>query len=238
MEIYLLCFDLSGPMQEQQDQIASWLQIVSSSLPNPSQFREGIVPSNNSKNWRIVVVGLQEDQVKPSEVTIAQESLMNWKFQHPTLPLHDQLFEVSALNSRESVQQLLTAIDSISSQIFSQRTVLIPPVFRKVLQPIKQLLSHDQPSHLSALHKKIRSEMDLPLVKQALRFFHRTGHVVLLPKGLFCSPMFIQKLISKFIDHSIVPSGCTRDLDQKFALHINSQNPRLTSCIANMYLCS
>ncbi len=182
-------------------------------------------------------MGLQQDRESP-KVTIEIEGLKSWKVQHPDLPFHDHLFEVNSLSSRESVQQLLTAIESISSQIFAQYTILIPPSFQKLLQPIKQLISPNSFDHVSfqfnSLYKQLQPDMNFLLFKQALRVFHSTGHIAFLSNGLVCSPAFIPKLISKFIDHyNTVPSECSRDCDKEFILQINSQNQRYMSHIAN-----
>ncbi len=229
MEVYLLCFNLSAPTREQEEQISSWLQIINDSVPNLPQSGRGDIASRNNY-WKIVLAGLQQDQVKYSDVTIETEGLRSWKMQYPNLPFHDQLFKVSSLSSRESVQQLLTTIESISSQMFAQRTVLIPPSFKTVLQPIKQLFSTDsfilQSAQFNSLYHRLRPEMDLLLFKQALRMFHTTGHIAFLPNGLVCSPTFISKLISKFVDHSTSLSECSQDPVRKFVLYVDSKNRR------------
>ncbi len=130
MVVYLVCFDLEVPIEQQRDQIFYWLQFINTYVPNLPRF-------HSSSNWKIMIVGLREDLAKSQGLTSA--NTQHWQSQMPKLPIFKTLFRVSSFNSKKSVGGLLEAVQSVCSQIFEQHAVLIPSSFQKLLQSIKRL---------------------------------------------------------------------------------------------------
>ncbi len=217
--IYLVCFDLSATPLEQRNQINYWLQFLNSSISTSS---------NSNKTWHVMLVGVKADLQQGDSFTA--ENIQSWQTQMPNLPLyHENLFQVSSLNSISSVLELLKSIEKICSQIFEQHAMLIPSSFHKLLKSINNLSSsHVLPSSPSTeathqthsdlapntllvdfkeLHKQLREEndMELPSFKYALHYLHAIGYIVFLKNGLVCtSPTLIPKLLAKFISPSEV----------------------------------
>ncbi len=216
MVVYLVCFDLSATPSEQRSQILYWLQFLHSSIPTLSESH--VSPSNNnsnsikyastsdSQNWRVMIVGLKSDLMR--ETTFTTDTIQSWQSQMPSLPLFEQqLFHVSSLHTKQSVQELLSSIELVCSQIFSKHTVVIPRSFRKLLHSIHNINIHSPSSPpilpIQQLHEQLKGEhgdIDISTFTQAIKYLHMIGQVVFLQNGMVCrSPTMIPKLLSKFI---------------------------------------
>ncbi len=209
MVIYLVCFDLSAPVDQQQEQIFYWLHFIHSSVPNLPQIHT--TPDNDLRNCRVMVIGLKSDLSKGGD-TLTTEIISSWQSQVPNLPLyHNELFNVSSTTSKESVQKLLKSVEDVCSKIFDRYSVLIPTSFRDLLLTVKNFnsstannnqLTHSNPLlfPVNSLHKLVHSPMDMPSFKHALQYLHTIGRVVFLQNGLVCAePTVIPKLLAKFI---------------------------------------
>lgn len=215
MVIYLVCFDLSTPTQQQRDQIFYWLHFIHSSIPNLPQLYT--TPDNDRRNWRVIVTGLKSDLLKDN--TLQTEIISSWQSSVPNLPLyHHELFKVSS-TTKKGVKELLDAVKGVCSQIFEGYSVLIPTSFKNLLLSITQFNSSRannnrlKPLHSSnhllfpieSLHKEIHSQMDMSSFKHALQYLHTIGRIVFLQNGLVCAePTVIPKLLAKFISPSEV----------------------------------
>lgn len=174
-----------------------------------------------------MVVGLKADLKKGALTT---SLLRTWQTQMPDLPLYQQrLFNVSSIDSKQSVEELFNSVSLVCSEIFEKHAVLIPSSFRKLLKSIKSIKSMSDsniPLHHSTepistqlppnpaensnfviidsmqLHKQLKGEIDMDIhsFKYALRYFHAIGQVVFLQNGKVCTnPAVIPKLLAKFI---------------------------------------
>ncbi len=216
MVVYLVCFDLSATPADQRSQILYWLQFLHSSIPALSQSHTSPNNNNNSKdnytspndnrNWRVMIVGLKSDLMR--DTTFTTDTVHSWQSQMPNLPLFLQkLFHVSSLHTKQSVQDLLSSIELVCSQIFSKHTIVIPRSFRKLLHSIHNIdtQSPSSPPILSIqeLHEQLKgghNNMDISTFTQAIKYLHMIGQVVFLQNGMVCRlPTMIPKLLSKFI---------------------------------------
>ncbi len=237
MVVYLVCFDLSASPQEQLDQIYFWLQFLHSSIPNiqSTATNNGPInatPTNDNKNWRVMLVGLKSDRKQATPITT--DSIQSWQSRMPNLPLFQRLFEVSSLHSQVGVQELLDSVSAVCSQIFSRHAVLIPRSFRKLLHSIKNMTgTPSNPPSLSSLpsspplpspplqianltliskdnlHQLLKDKCDMEISTfiRALHYLHSIGRIVFLQNGLVCTvPTMIPKLLAKFISPAEVQS--------------------------------
>ncbi len=213
MVIYLVCFDLSATVQQQQDQICYWLHFIHSSIPNLPQLYT--TPDNDRRNWRVLVIGLKYDLLRRGNDTLTPKFISSWQSDVPNPPLyHHKLFKISSKTSKKGVKELLDTIKDVCSQIFEGYSVLIPTSFKDLLLSITQFNSSHtnnsqlKPLHSSnhllspieSLHKEIHSQMDMSSFKHALQYLHTIGRIVFLQNGLVCAePTIIPKLLAKFI---------------------------------------
>ncbi len=197
MVIYLVCFNLGDTRDKQQEQLFFWLQFLNSSVPSSN---------NDKRNWRVMIVGLKADLMGESIFT--SQSLSSWESLMSNLPIHQRLFCVSSLKSQEGVQELLSSIENVCSQIFLGHTILIPPSYRKLLHSLHSFdlsdyCQNDLLVPYQQLHELLEGEhnIDLATFKHALQYLHAIGQIVFLQtSGLVCrTPTTIPKLLAKFV---------------------------------------
>lgn len=217
MVIYLVCFDLSAPLQQQRDQIFYWLQFLNSSVPPQNQ------PLSNN-NWRVMVIGLKSDRLPvDSPSLISAEYLQNWQSKWKNIPLFTQhLFQVSSLHSPKSVGFLLQSITEVCFQIFEQHTVLIPSSARNILQLLQSLHTGNVliPFHELYHHLKDKCKRDIQSFELALHHLHSIGRILFLQNGIVCTtPTLIPKMLAKFIS----PAEVQNQLCVNYSVHILTQ---------------
>lgn len=197
MVLYLVCFDLSGSLDDQITQISYWLDFLNSSLPLPPP------PSSPLSNWGIILVGLRADLKKPSVQQIQLHHITALATRWPRLSiLNKQVFTVSSFTSEASVRQLLDAIEGASDSIFSKHAIQIPSSFRSTLERIQ---ASPPPSDLSltteqTLYAEFGNEHSKYIFSLMLKYFNSIGHIAILKGGLICTdPQQIVKLAAKFV---------------------------------------
>ena len=128
MSVYIVGFDLGEPLEIQCQQISYWLDYLNAALPLSTESDASL-----HQKWCIMLVGLRADLQK-NRTFIQSKHISVWKQKYPQLSIMDNYFTVSAIYSKESVQQLLTKVESKCSQIFDKHAVQIPRSYRKILE--------------------------------------------------------------------------------------------------------
>lgn len=197
MILYLVCFDLSQPLQEQIDQITYWLDFLHSALPLPPSR----APPRS--DWGILLVGLRADKQHPLSSQIQFEHIKRWQGMWPRLAILNQgIFAVSSLTSDDSVRHLLGSVEELCGRMFTAHASAIPTIFRTTLERIQ---SNPPPSELcliteSTLYADCGNEMDRGLFSSILQYLYAIGSIVQLKGGLVCTdPQRIPKLAAKFV---------------------------------------
>lgn len=193
MVIYYVCYDTSVPQAEQEEQQEHWMNFLGSALPLPQS------PSQ-SPNWTIIPVGLQAD--RQTRFNTGAHSLpSSWKAKWPSLPLSDELFIVSSLKSRESVQILLRKLEVESSRIFQSHATSIPTSYRTLLGELQSLPASKSLISLSELFRHHSLGMSEQEFERAIQYLHAIGRIIWL-KGsqIVCAdPTIVPKLAAKFV---------------------------------------
>src|SRR3984957_9951386 len=125
MVVYVVCFDLAAPLETQRQQVTYWLDFLNSSLPT--------VLSTSIPKWKVMIVGTRKDRCEDS--FLSSDIIPSWKSKWTNLPIHDQLFLVSAF-SKEGVRGLLQSIEGTCNEIFFHHTTLIPALYKIILNSI------------------------------------------------------------------------------------------------------
>lgn len=231
MILYLVCFDLARPLEEQIQQISYWLDFLHSSLPLPPP------PVLPNSNWGILLVGLRADMQDPYSSKIQLADILTWQRMYPRLSiLNQKVFAVSAFTSEESVSQLLHTVDLVCDNIFSQHAVEIPSTFRSTLQNIQ---NNPPPSDLSlvaedVLYAEHGTAMDREVFSTLIQYFHEIGHIVRLQGGLVCTdPQSIPKLAAQFVSPESVRIALLKERvqilteqDIGYILKVDNTSPR------------
>jgi hypothetical protein len=193
MVVYLLCFDLSEPINKQHEQMEYWLNFINSALPLPNRHYQ----YDDTVKWVILPVGLKLDlQKSPGLQT---HNIKAWANQFSHLPIFPQLFDVSLTKSDKSAVDLLKVIQQQCDQIFSTHTTLIPTSYHEILRDLKSL-----PSHPAIHQDEIFSKYSHGLTSEgfivALQYLHAIGRIVVLKSGLvFPDSRVATQTAAKFI---------------------------------------
>ena len=195
MVTYFVCFDSSKSIQDQLKHISFWLDFLNSSLPLPPP------PSPPGSKWSIIIVGLKSDLQQPSSSQLTSQHLSSWKLKWPRLPILNQLFSVSSLTSKSSVQHLLSSVEKECNRIFSLHSTQIPTSYRRVLQLLQSRPDEQVLVHTDTLHQECAPSMDPQSFKCMIRYFHAIGRIVLIEKNglVFTNPTLAPKIAAKFI---------------------------------------
>jgi GTPase SAR1 family protein len=177
MVIYLLCFDLSKPLDEQCIQLEYWLDYLNSALPLPQS--ESMY--SDTRKWVILLVGLKSDlQINP-ESALQSHHLTAWSNRFPHLPLFPRLFSVSSIKLDQNVMQLLAIIENECNHLFSKHTALIPSSYRDILRDIKAH-PHQYGVRQDLLFKLYAHGLKKEGFAVALQYLHTIGQIVALKK--------------------------------------------------------
>jgi hypothetical protein len=196
MVVYIVCFDLSVPSAEQQEQIEYWMDFLSSSLPFPSN------PSQQNTKWSIILAGLRADRQVPFVLKTGPtvEKLSSWKTHWPHLPISRQWFVISSTTSRESVQHLLKFLNGECDRIFKTHAIQIPSSYRALLHEIQRHKDYESLKSVSSLFERHPCGMTETNFQQALQYLHAIGRLVCLKNGLVCTdPTLVPKIAAKFV---------------------------------------
>lgn len=211
MVIYILCYDLGSSIDTQKLQIAYWLNFLNSVLPLPP-------PSEPpSTKWSIMITGLrsdlQHDEARPR--LQQQNILLTLKAQWKRIPIFDQLFIVSALESKQSVKTLLKAIETECTQIFKLHPIYIPIEYRNALQIMQQIPDEQALVSVEELQSKYLPRLSIELTTTILQYFHAIGRIVCMPGGLvFTKPQLAPKIAAKFVSPTEVRDRLLKKEDE------------------------
>jgi hypothetical protein len=191
MVAYLICFDLSKPLDEQCEQLGFWFNFLNSALPLP----ESNITFNDK--WVIIPVGLKLDCKESPEQQF--NFLEAWTQQFPRLPILPQLFHVSAITSEASVMQLKVAIEEQCGRIFSKYTAMIPTAYRKILQELQSLHEHSS-IHQDKIVKQYSGKLQEDDFRVALKYLHAIGRIVVLKSGrVYPDARIATQTVAKFV---------------------------------------
>jgi hypothetical protein len=197
MVVYIVCFDLEQDHDDQVCQIEFWLEFLSSTLP-------GFLPSST-----VMISGLKSD-VKHASTSICRSHIQSWQNRFRNLFLFkSDLFTISSIKSKESVSHLLQCVEGECKRIFESHSTAIPKPYLELLQSIKQMsnISSSSSNHFTSPSELPSCGLDEFGKKLALRYFHSTGHIVLLDDNTVCiNPTSIPKIVAKFISPKEVTS--------------------------------
>lgn len=213
MSVYLLCFDLSKPTEEQISQVLYWLDYLNSALP----------PPDSQDKFSILIVGLKADLQASPEDGLQSHHIRGWQRSHPRLAIFSQMLIVSSLGSIQSVRELIAVAEQECDRILTKHTTLVPDVYRTLLD---ELLKRRDPDgsiakaivHRDELFQMISNGMNERSFFVALKYFHAIGRIVVLKDyGLVCTdPTLIPKIAAKFIS----PEEVRRQLLKKGVIQI------------------
>jgi hypothetical protein len=214
MVVYLLCYSLEASPEEQCRQIAFWLEYLNSALPLSRNS-----PSARTSKWNIMIVGLRSDMMHKSP-SLVSSSVSSWQYKYKKLPLYtNELFEISSTTSKDSVKHLLQAVQAVCTQIFQHHAVRIPSWYQKLLTSIRAVPQDKSFSSVASIHELVQEscKTDRLAVERALRYFHTTGHVVLLDREVVCvHPVQVPKIAAKFISPEEIRAKLKRQRDWMF----------------------
>lgn len=194
MVTYLVCFDLGAPLDEQTKQVAYWIDFLNSSLPIPSSS------SHEDARWTIILIGLRSDLVKPSSPILNSDNIEAWKRKWPHLPIYDQMFIVSSIESLKSVQTLLKSVEIECNRIFSKQPKIIPHIYKKVLESIQGHPTNDPLLTKDILFQHHSCGIEEDLFDQVLQYLNSVGRIILLNNNIvFISPPLASKIAAKFV---------------------------------------
>lgn len=218
MTLYIACYDLSIPQIEQLAQISYWLDFLSSSLSLPAS------PIPLDAKWRIMLVGTRVDMQDSSSTPFTLKHLASWKKQWNRLPLHDQLFAVSARSS-ESVNKLFGAVSQACDSIFTSHARQIPSSYRQKLADIRTSSAGDNVIFTTKdLFNAHGGGMDQPAFFLMLQYFHEIGQIALLKEGLVCTSIqYIAKIAAKFVSPEDVQAHLLNKIEEESDVQILSQ---------------
>lgn len=202
MTIYLVCFNLSEPLDEQKQQVSQWLDFLNSSLPLPYHLSNA---PNLMPSCRVILIGLQSDQQTEFQLTHnPQQSIAAWRSRWSRLPIMSSLFSVSSITSLPSVQRLLFFVEEECNQIFNKFAIQIPSSYRKVLSQFRNRPKDNFLVHWHDLFQEVvgqgTANMDILAFQTMLRHFAAIGRIIWLPTGfVFMEPQVASKIAAKFV---------------------------------------
>jgi hypothetical protein len=187
--IYLICFDLSEPLENQCEQLGYWLNFLNSASQSNKY--------NDNTNWVVLLVGLKQD--KQADSTVQLNHLEAWTNQFPHLPIFPQLFYVSSTKLTKSVLGVKHAIEEHCDHIFSKHTALIPTSYKDLL-----LILLGLPSQTAIHQNDLFEKYSLDLTRQgfavAIQYLHSIRRIVSLKSGhVFPNSNVAMLIAAKFV---------------------------------------
>ncbi len=196
MVVYVVGYDLGASEEEQNKQIAFWLDFLNSSSP----IRKDVRP-RESTNWRIILAGLQADLLGNKFATVL-DTPVAWQQRWQHLPLFDKRFQVSSKSSPKSVKLLLSEIENECNRIFISHTTRIPTAYNIIWDRITQHAAGKVTATFrqDMLIKECSNGVSKEVFTSALQYLHAIGRIVLTPSGLvFTDPTKIPQIAAKFV---------------------------------------
>lgn len=197
MVLYIVCFDLAAPPDEQRRQIESWLSYLNSLLCHNNSIRLSNQKDGSVSEWKIIIAGTRSDQKHPQTTLLQSTSPFQQKFL--SLPLHDTMFYFSTFHDPKSVKVIFKEIVQQCKLIMDHHSKLLPTFYTTVKNNISASSSSSNYiiDMLSILPK---SKENVELTNQALQHLHAIGEIVMFGKDKVCTnPEVISKLMAKFI---------------------------------------
>jgi len=195
MVVYVLCFDLSQPIDAQRAQVQYWLDFLNSALSLPPVTSKY---SGNS-NWVIMLIGVKSDLQQIPACSLQQQHLETWQQSFPRLPLFPNLFHVSSKSST-GINDLLNTIESECIRIFSKHTTLIPASYCAIIKDLKTIQGKSA-VHQNELFCKYSHGLTPEDFNVAMQYLHAIGRLVVLKKSklIFPDPSIATQTAAKFV---------------------------------------
>lgn len=228
MVIYLLCFDLSKPIEQQREQLGHWFDFLNSALPLPPSSSK----YNDTSKLVIIPVGLKSDLQDTSKPAIKPHHLGSWIHHFPRLPIFPHLFLVSSIKAEDRVQELKSVVEGQCNRLFSKYTSLIPTSYRSILRSLQQIPT--QPAlHRDLLFGPYAHGLTKEGFQIAIQYLSAIGRIVALTNGLvYPNPKVATKIAAKFVSPeevrtSLLTSDGVEILDERqvgYVLNISSSS--------------
>ena len=183
--VYIVCYDLSASLEDRNEQVAYWLNLLNSTFITPP-----------SDLWRVFIVGTKLDKYTDFQLPIS--TISSLKAEWPYLPLHDQHFCISSCNM-SGVRDLLQALEQTCS-ILRHHLLLIPSSYKSILQSLKV-----ETGFIHNLYELVCfRDMTSYQFWIALKYLHAIGELAMtrdLYRDTICtSPTWILKQAHKFFE--------------------------------------
>jgi len=200
MALYIICFDLSKPLNKQKNQIEYWLNFLQSSLfPSGGQ--------SSCSDWEIVLVGLRADELatENNQITYPYVS-QHW----PKLPFNKTIFRVCSL-TKDGVVGLIETVKTSCNQILDNHGKEIPKSYKIVLNVAQEMASTrfvvSKDELVDQITKTNQSISKDGLVERALLFLHNIGEVITFKDRVCVQPIKIPQIMAKFVSPKEVRSA-------------------------------
>lgn len=203
MVIYVVCFDLSAPPDDQRRQIDAWLSYLNSLVCHNT--------SNSQPNtaWKVIIAGTRADKKHPHSINL--QSTLPFQQRFPCMPLHDTIFYFSTLHDSKSVKALYQSIENHCNQIMNLHSKYLPNFYKELKNDISSLSSPANPIvEVSLLPSRWKENPEY--TNQSLQHLHAIGEIVMFGDNKICTnPEVLSKLMAKFISPAEVKAKLLGD---------------------------
>lgn len=195
--LYLVCFDLSSPPDQQRNQIKTWLQYLNSLLC----LQSAVSPIKlDTAKWRVMVAGLKADKQQGFSQLTTTTAYQN---RFPALPLVAKVFHISTKGNPSTANELFSEINRQCKEVMDMHLRRIPTAYTDLQQDLLSIASTSNKPiiHTFTIINTVKRWKDNPgLMQRALRHLHMIGEIVMLGTDrIFTDPLWISQLMAKFI---------------------------------------
>lgn len=189
MVLYLVCFDLSAPINEQRKQIHTWLHYLHSLLSRETYEAVDLTTAK----WRVLIVGTKADLQQEEGFTTTE----SWQKSFPEMPIFGDIISISTLVNDEKATHLHHIIQQECMKIMDNHSKLVPTAYRLVLQDIKEINAVNNIIQESDIPKHNHSWKS-DLLSNALAYLHAIGQIVYFTGGRICTnPEVVPRIMAK-----------------------------------------
>lgn len=146
MTIYLLCYDLQQPPEDQLQQISYWLKYLNALLPGKSTLQQ-------SPSFRIFIVGLRADMCSDLQLSKDIIHVATWRTTFPSLSIHDKSFFCS-YKERSSLELLANELDEQLKILFKTHAQQVPRLY-KDLENFRFYFSDNWANYLQSIGRAV-----------------------------------------------------------------------------------
>lgn len=202
LSFYVVCFDLSAPVNDQRRQISTWLQYLNSLLTINNTTSS--VPVSTNPSCSIILVGTKADLMGDKNVI---KNARAYQQSFPSLHFVEKVHHISTLYNQASVRDLIVDIEGQCSRIMNEHTNLIPLSYQRLLKDISSIESASPILPITAIQSvpNTKWKKNPGLMKRGLTHLHSVGEIALFGEDKICKrPEEVSRLMAKFISPSDV----------------------------------